>query len=300
MEFNESLELTASLKRIASPQQCSLLLQCQHYAICNVKKKLCLSLLHWGKRWVQGKYRQIYNSLFRLDRLSLPLFGRTPGICSVPQNPNVRRGHVFVSMPQPCGCFPTILCITFLLTFLQCSDEAASDLKPPLPVCPSVPETLNLWGQSRSQVRSSGTGLHSVSTRQKEKVILLSEFHSWWSSSDRCFSRHCHLYYPRKTVRRDNVTLTSTVCPWRDRDTSGWTRRSLPLLLQHTLSGDPSYWLALCYRPHWGPIGRQPRVATPPWISASAESWVHCFGVSSDLHFSGSFVNKDVCVGWAF
>lgn len=32
------------------------------------------------------------------------------------------------------------------------------------PVCPSVPETLNLWGQSRSQVRSSGTGLHSVST----------------------------------------------------------------------------------------------------------------------------------------
>lgn len=31
-------------------------------------------------------------------------------------------------------------------------------------VCPSVPETLNLWGQIRSQVRSSGTGLHSVST----------------------------------------------------------------------------------------------------------------------------------------
>lgn len=48
-EFNESLELTASLKRIASPQQCSPLLQCQHYAIRNVKKKLCLSLLHWGK-----------------------------------------------------------------------------------------------------------------------------------------------------------------------------------------------------------------------------------------------------------
>lgn len=31
-------------------------------------------------------------------------------------------------------------------------------------VCPSVPETLNLWGHIRSQVRSSGTGLHSVST----------------------------------------------------------------------------------------------------------------------------------------
>lgn len=43
------------------------------------------------------------------------------------------------------------------------------------PVCPSVPETLNLWGHIRSQVRSSGTGLHSVSTSLKffEKINVL-------------------------------------------------------------------------------------------------------------------------------
>lgn len=52
-----------------------------------------------------GKYKQIRISLFQLDRLGLLLFGKTPGICSVQQNPNVSRGHVFVSMPQPCGRF---------------------------------------------------------------------------------------------------------------------------------------------------------------------------------------------------
>lgn len=56
-----------------------------------------LSLLHWGKRWVEGKYGDKYAILcFKFDQLVLPLFGRTPGVCSVPQNPNVRWGHVFV------------------------------------------------------------------------------------------------------------------------------------------------------------------------------------------------------------
>ncbi len=32
-------------------------------------------------------------------------------------------------------------------------------------VCLFVPETLNLWGQTRSQVRSSGTGLHAPSSQ---------------------------------------------------------------------------------------------------------------------------------------
>lgn len=56
---------------------------------------------------------------------------------------------------------PSILFISaspFLYFFLL--DPSSFNLS----VCPSVPETLNLWGQSRSQVRSSGTGLHSVST----------------------------------------------------------------------------------------------------------------------------------------
>lgn len=106
----------------------------------------------------------------QFDRLVLLLLGRTPGIRSVQQSPNVSWGHAFVSMPHPCCWFP---CNTFhhipIYAILQ-SDEAA------LPVCPSVPETLNLWGQSRSQVRSSGTGLHSVSARQSGKRIFGGEF----------------------------------------------------------------------------------------------------------------------------
>lgn len=127
------------------------------------KKKL--SLLHW--QWVGGGDME---TNIQFDRLVLLLLGRTPGIRSVQQSPNVSWGHAFVFMPHPCCWFP---CNTFhhipIYAILQ-SDEAA------LPVCPSVPETLNLWGQSRSQVRSSGTGLHSVSARQSGKRTFGGEF----------------------------------------------------------------------------------------------------------------------------
>lgn len=149
-------------------------------------------------------------------------------------------------MPQPCR-FPYDTFRHAPIYVILQWDEAALDSKPALPVCPSVPETLNLWGQSRSQVRSSGTGLHSVSTRRTEKMVLGSGFHSWWSSSDRRCSRHCHLYYHRTIVRRHNVTLTSTVCPRRDQDASSWTRRWPPLLLQHRPSQGthPIGWLCV-------------------------------------------------------
>lgn len=196
-----------------------------------------LSLLHW--RRVGGEiWRQIFNLLSQFDRLVLPLLGRTPGIRSVPQSPNVSWGHAFVSMPHPCCWFA---CNTFHHIPIYKILQPALDSKPALPVCPSVPETLNLWGQSRSQVRSSGTGLHSVSARQSEKRIFFwSGVHSWWSSS-----RRCPFYYHEKIVRHYNVTLTSTVCPRRDRDALSWTRGWPPLLLQRRQSqgAHPIGWL---------------------------------------------------------
>lgn len=99
-----------------------------------------------------------------------------PGDRSVPQNPNVRWGHVFVSVQRLCGSF---FLIRFSSALLFCTLNC-SVFKPALcifhfSVCPSVPETLNLWGQSRSQVRSSGTGLHSVSTSYKNRGIFVAK-----------------------------------------------------------------------------------------------------------------------------
>lgn len=67
----------------------------------------------------------------------------------------------YVSSPL-LWCFRIFYFDGFFLTFkaFMCCN---------FPVCPSVPETLNLWGHIRSQVRSSGTGLHSVSTSQKKE-----------------------------------------------------------------------------------------------------------------------------------
>lgn len=231
-----------------------------------------LSLLHW--RWVGGEiWRQIFNSLFQFDRLVLPLLARTPGIRSVPQSPNVSWGHAFVSMPHPCRWFP---CNTFhhipIYTILQ-SDEAALDSKPALPVCPSVPETLNLWGQSRSQVRSSGTGLHSVSAWKEDFVLVGSSLLVKFVSSlspllprEDCQTLQCHadIY---------GMSQTWSGCIKLDQEMAA------PPPAAQTVSGGPSYWLALFYRPHQGPIGRQPRVATPPCISASAKSRVQRVGV---------------------
>lgn len=56
------------------------------------------------------------------------------------------------------------------------------------PVCPSVPETLNLWGHIRSQVRSSGTGLHSVSASPKKE-----HFPKRWPHSKR-FTTQSHVW----------------------------------------------------------------------------------------------------------
>lgn len=59
-------------------------------------------------------------------------------------------------------------------------------------VCPSVPETLNLWGQSRSQVRSSGTGLHSVSTSHTKEHFVNYLYMIDICSNVWCFFWWCH------------------------------------------------------------------------------------------------------------
>lgn len=123
-------------------------------------------------------------------------------------------------------------------------------------VCPSVPETLNLWGQSRSQVRSSGTGLHSVSTsHKKEHFIQILIRHSLKSSVlIWCLLKH------KKTLGWYNVCLSillyvSAVC-WlfqyvylssHDWNLSNWTRRrrSLVLRQRHSQGANPIGWLCV-------------------------------------------------------
>lgn len=175
------------------------------------------------------KYGQTCDSLFQLHRLGLPLFWQnTRNLFSAAESKCQTRSRLCLD-----AATLRLLRTTLHHLLLDIIYSVPMRLPPPppilkagLPVCPSVPETLNLWGQSRSQVRSSGTGLHSVSTRQKEKGDFL--FGISLPMRFRRRPRRCHLHYHRKRVGRDNVTLTSTACPWRDRDASGWTRRWPP------------------------------------------------------------------------
>lgn len=144
-------------------------------------------------------------------------------------------------------CFRIFLfwCFSFLVfkAFMCCN----------FPVCPSVPETLNLWGHIRSQVRSSGTGLHSVSTSPKKE-----HFPKRWPHSKRLTSQNHVGRTGLLWCCPDDVKLFETcqvtdlplfgVFGVFDRDWSGETRTRRPLLLlqrRASQGADPVGWLCV-------------------------------------------------------
>lgn len=146
MEFNESWESTATPKRFSSPQQCSgsPLLQCQHYAIRNVKKKLCLSLLHGGKRWVHEG---------NIDKYATLCFSWTDGVCRLlaehqksVQCRRIQMSDEVTSLSRCCNpavVSPTTLCITLtqltLFTMFRWSCPRFKARPPSMPLCPWDP-----------------------------------------------------------------------------------------------------------------------------------------------------------------
>lgn len=137
-----------------------------------------------------------------------------------------------------------------------------------VPVCPSVPETLNLWGQSRSQVRSSGTGLHSVSTCWKKEHFM-------------------YIMYVCEVIR-----------------TRGRTTRSAFLLQhRHSQGANPIGWLC-CHCPQWAPIERQPRVVTPslmsPSVAATSRACCNICSIFLNLWILIKHVNRCVNLCLAF
>lgn len=129
-----------------------------------------------------------------------------------------------------------------------------------VPVCPSVPETLNLWGQSRSQVRSSGTGLHSVSTSHRKNISI-------WKTSDLKIHVTKESIYELQLDTQENplklrhvppvmscmylaicllrlgACLQAMSCP----DLSGWTIKRWSLTRHKTSSqgANPTGWLCV-------------------------------------------------------
>lgn len=141
----------------------------------------------WSKRLVQTKCRQTCNDyvvimhfMFKLNWSVVPSLQRT-------RRPDHRCRRIQMS-DEVMSLFrcsddavltfnmllPRVLCLVFLLLFFVSNGCVLKSyvVHDNFTVCPSVPETLNLWGQSRSQVRSSGTGLHSVSTAHKKNHFI--------------------------------------------------------------------------------------------------------------------------------
>lgn len=117
------------------------------------------------------------HSLFQFGRLVLPLFGRTPGICSVPQNPNVSWGHVFVSTPQPC-CFQHVSSPIYSQTKLPLIQSLLSQYAP-LSLRPLTCEVKagHRWGP-REQ------GCIQFQHASKKRRFFWSGVRTWWTPSD--------------------------------------------------------------------------------------------------------------------